>query len=78
MKIDQIDIRQGTANSPQHSHGNCLPYSGVPFGMNYFAVQTNGANGAWFFQPDTPRFEGIRLTHQPSPWIGDYCHLERV
>ncbi|QBX92918.1 GH92 family glycosyl hydrolase [Lactiplantibacillus plantarum] len=75
MKIDQIDIRQGTANSPQRSHGNCLPYSGVPFGMNYFAVQTNGANGAWFFQPDTPRFEGIRLTHQPSPWIGDYCHL---
>lgn len=75
MKIDQIDTRQGTANRPQRSNGNCLPYSGVPFGMNYFTVQTNGSEGAWFFQPDTPRFEGIRLTHQPSPWIGDYCHL---
>ena len=75
MKIDQIDIRQGTSNTPQRSHGNCLPYAGVPFGMNYFAVQTNGEAGAWFFQPDSPRFEGIRLTHQPSPWIGDYCHL---
>lgn len=43
--------------------------------MNYFSVQTNGDAGAWFFQPTSPRFEGIRLTHQPSPWIGDYCHL---
>ncbi len=75
MKIDQIDIRQGTANTPQRSHGNCLPYVGVPFGMNYFSLQTNGDAGAWFFQPDNPRIEGIRLTHQPSPWIGDYCHL---
>ncbi|MFC6200654.1 GH92 family glycosyl hydrolase [Lactiplantibacillus nangangensis] len=75
MKIDEIDIRQGTANTPQRSHGNCLPYVGVPFGMNYFSVQTNGADGAWFFQPASPRFEGIRLTHQPSPWIGDYSHL---
>lgn len=75
MQITDINIRQGTANTPERSHGNCLPYVGVPFGMNYFSVQTNGAAGAWFFQPASPRFEGIRLTHQPSPWIGDYCHL---
>ncbi|MFB9769052.1 GH92 family glycosyl hydrolase [Lactiplantibacillus modestisalitolerans] len=75
MLIDAIDIRQGTQNSPERSHGNCLPYVGVPFAMNYFSVQTNGAAGAWFFSPTSPRFEGIRLTHQPSPWIGDYCHL---
>ncbi len=75
MKIDELDIRQGTANTSHRSHGNCLPYVGVPFGMNYFSVQTNGEDGAWFFQPDAPRYEGIRLTHQPSPWIGDYCHL---
>lgn len=75
MQIDQLDIRQGTANTPQRSHGNCLPYVGVPFGMNYFSVQTDGSAGSWFFQPDSPRFEGIRLTHQPSPWIGDYCYF---
>ncbi len=75
MLIAEIDTRQGTNNSPNYSHGNCLPYVGVPFAMNYFAVQTNGAAGSWFFNPYEHRFEGIRLTHQPSPWIGDYNQL---
>ena len=25
------------------------------------------------FQPQSPYFQGFRLTHQPSPWIGDYA-----
>jgi hypothetical protein len=31
-----IDTRHGTDNQYSFSHGNCLPYTGVPFGMNYF------------------------------------------
>lgn len=72
MLITEIDTRQGTNNSRDFSHGNCLPYVGVPFAMNYYSVQTNGDAGNWFFNPYDHRFEGIRLTHQPSPWIGDY------
>lgn len=75
MHIDQLDIRQGTANSPHRSNGNCLPYVGVPMGMNYYVAQTNGAANSWFFQPTDSQFEGIRVTHQPSPWIGDYSHF---
>ena len=40
MDIQQIDTRHGTANQPNFSNGNCQPYTGVPFGMNYFAPQT--------------------------------------
>ena len=28
---------------------------------------------AWFFDPADPHFHGLRCTHQPSPWIGDWA-----
>ena len=43
--------------------------------MNYFVPQTSDQEGSWFFDPHLPIFQGIRLTHQPSPWIGDYSWL---
>lgn len=39
MKVTMIDTRHGTDNQYSFSHGNCLPYTGVPFGMNYFALK---------------------------------------
>ena len=68
-----IDTRWGSDNHPHYSHGNTLPYTGLPFGMNYFLPQTTHEQGAWFFNPNLPIFQGFRLTHQPSPWIGDYA-----
>ena len=35
MNIQAIDTRHGTANQHSFSNGNCLPYTGVPFGMNF-------------------------------------------
>ena len=73
--LETINTRFGTANKHAFSRGNTLPYTGVPFGMNYFVPQTSDQEGAWFFDPHLPIFQGIRLTHQPSPWIGDYSWL---
>lgn len=73
--LETIDTRFGTASKHAFSRGNTLPYTGVPFGMNYFVAQTSDQEGAWFFDPHLPIFQGIRLTHQPSPWIGDYSWL---
>ncbi|MDT2816668.1 GH92 family glycosyl hydrolase [Vagococcus lutrae] len=67
-----IDTRQGTDNQYTFSNGNALPYTGVPFGMNYFVPQTAGERGSWFFNPNDRTFQGFRLTHQPSPWMGDF------
>lgn len=75
MNIGQIDTRHGTANQPNFSNGNCQPYTGVPFGMNYFAPQTTDQNGSWWFHPEDRVFQGYRLTHQPSPWMGDFSHM---
>ena len=70
--LETIDTRFGTASKHAFSRGNTLPYTGVPFGMNYFVPQTSDQEGSWFFDPHLPIFQGIRLTHQPSPWIGDF------
>ena len=73
--LESIDTRFGTASKHAFSRGNTLPYTGVPFGMNYFVLQTSDQEGSWFFDSHLPIFQGIRLTHQPSPWIGDYSWL---
>lgn len=73
--LESIDTRFGTTSKHAFSRGNTLPYTGVPFGMNYFVPQTSDQEGSWFFDPHLPIFQGVRLTHQPSPWIGDYSWL---
>jgi predicted alpha-1,2-mannosidase len=75
VKVTTIDTRHGTDNQYSFSHGNCLPYTGVPFGMNFFAPQTSDQRGSWWFSPQDRTFQGFRLTHQPSPWMGDFSHL---
>ena len=36
--LETIDTRLGTASKHAFSRGNTLPYTGVPFGMNYFVL----------------------------------------
>lgn len=74
MRVTTIDTRHGSLNKREFSNGNTLPYTGVPFGMNYFVMQ-NQQGSNWYFDPTLPIFQGIRLTHQPSPWMGDYSSL---
>lgn len=73
--LDYVNIRQGTDSSFRYSNGNTLPLTTMPFGMSSWSVQTCGKEGGWFFHPDDRHIEGIRLTHQPSPWIRDYGHF---
>ncbi|WNS45151.1 GH92 family glycosyl hydrolase [Paenibacillus sp. MMS20-IR301] len=73
--LQYVNPLQGTASTYEYSNGNTLPLVARPFGMAAWSAQTQEAGGGWFFHPSHRRFEGIRLTHQPSPWIGDYGHL---
>lgn len=69
------DTRIGTDSKREFSNGNTLPLVGVPHGTNYFAVQSNVDKNEWWFNPNEDNFKGFRLTHQPSPWMGDYSYL---
>jgi predicted alpha-1,2-mannosidase len=73
--LQYVNPLQGTASSFHFSNGNTLPLVARPFGMAAWSAQTDEAGGGWFFHPAHRHFEGLRLTHQPSPWIGDYGHL---
>ena len=74
--LKYVNILQGTKSDVRFSNGNTLPMTQMPFGMIAFAPQTNGANNnKWWFSLDKPYAEGIRITHQPSYWIGDYGTL---
>jgi len=73
-KLDYVNILMGTFNEPRFSNGNIYPVVSRPFAMANFTIQTNGSNN-WFYNPKSHCVEGVRLTHQPSPWVGDYGHL---
>lgn len=75
-----VNVRMGTHNTVRFSNGNCYPVTAVPHGMNFFTIQSNSAKTDiqtphWFYSPYSNSFEGIRLTHLPSPWLGDYGKL---
>lgn len=67
-----VNTKQGSASVHRFSNGNTLPLVQLPFGMAAFCPQTSDGNLRWYYHPDNRSFEGIRLTHQPSPWIADY------
>ena len=69
--LDYVNIRQGTDSTWRFSRGNTLPLTQQPYAMAAFAPQTRGME-TWWYSPHERVVEGIRLTHQPSPWIGDY------
>ena len=68
--VDYVNILQGTDSNSHFSHGNTLPLVGMPWGMVAWSMQ-NGVTG-WFFHPNG-KVDGIRATHEPSPWMGDYA-----
>lgn len=75
-RLDRVHPLQGTDSIREFSHGNVYPLVCAPFGMTDWAVQNAGDhNERFFFQWRRNSFYGIRATHQPSPWAGDYGHF---
>jgi putative alpha-1,2-mannosidase len=71
--VSCVNPLQGTASDSAFSTGNTLPLVARPFGMHHWIPQTS--SGPWYFHPAHRLLRGIRLTHQPSPWMGDYSSL---
>ena len=70
-RVHRINVFQGTDSTPTFSRGNTLPIAALPFGMAHWTLQSR-AGSPWMFSPGERRTEGFRLTHQLSPWLGDY------
>src|SRR6185312_13751338 len=70
--VTLVNPLQGTDSAPNFSHGNEYPAIALPFPMNTWAPYTQPAADSFFYQYNQDKIRGLRQTHQPSPWIGDY------
>jgi predicted alpha-1,2-mannosidase len=69
--VDLVNLLQGTNSTMEFSRGNTLPIAALPFGMGHWTLQSH-ADTPWMFQPGVRRIQGLRCTHQLSPWLDDY------
>jgi predicted alpha-1,2-mannosidase len=63
----------GTDSEFRLSAGNTYPAIALPWGMNFWTPHTRGMNNGWAYTYDDFKIQGIKQTHQPSPWINDYA-----
>lgn len=62
----------GTMSSRELSAGNTYPAVALPWGMNFWTPQTGRNGDGWTYTYAAHTLRGLKQTHQPSPWIGDY------
>ena len=69
-----VNPLQGTDSNSGYSHGNEYPAIALPFPMNTWAPYTQPVQRFLLLPLQRQaKIRGIRQTHQPSPWIGDYA-----
>jgi len=66
---------QGTDSQRDFSHGNEFPAIALPFPMNVWAPYTEPQQDSFYYAYRHDQIRGLRQTHQPSPWIGDYANF---
>ena len=67
---DYVNPLIGTDSNYRLSNGNTYPSISLPFGMTAWTPQTGEKRWIYTYKADS--IQGLRATHQPSPWIADY------
>lgn len=71
--VDLANPLMGTDSSYELSYGNTYPAVAVPWGMNFWTPVTGEMGSGWGYVYDAHKINGIKQTHQPSPWMNDYA-----
>ena len=71
--VELVNPLMGTDSEFKLSNGNTYPAVAVPWGMNFWTPQTRRMGDGWGYTYDDYKIQGIKQTHQPSPWINDYA-----
>ena len=73
-----VDTRRGTNSSSAFSRGSNEAITSVPNGFNFLVPVTDAlaTSREYSYQQDNDeqnrtRFEGLAVSHEPSPWMGD-------
>ncbi len=70
--VDYVLPLMGCDSTGEFSCGNTYPVIARPWGMNAWAPMTGAMGNGWIYSYRDKQLRGIKQTHQPSPWIGDY------
>ena len=70
--VDQVSTLVGTLSKHSLSTGNTYPAVARPWGTHFWTPQTGANNDTWTYVYTADKLRGIKMIHQPSPWIGDY------
>jgi len=70
--VEFVNPLMGTDSEYKLSTGNTYPAIALPWGMNFWTPQTRNMNNGWAYTYNDYKIQGIKQTHQPSPWINDY------
>nr|WP_157093836.1 GH92 family glycosyl hydrolase [Sphingomonas mali] len=73
--VDLINPLMGTDSDHALSYGNTYPAIAVPWGMNFWTPVTGKMGSGWGYTYASKKINGIKQTHQPSPWMNDYAAL---
>ncbi|MDI1462750.1 GH92 family glycosyl hydrolase [Catellatospora sp. KI3] len=74
---DYVETRRGTNNQgASYSRGNTFPGATVPHGFNFWTPFTKGNSDNWLYEWADTTVQGFGVSHEPSPWIGDYAQLQ--
>jgi predicted alpha-1,2-mannosidase len=73
--VDLINPLMGTDSDHALSYGNTYPAIAVPWGMNFWTPVTGKMGNGWGYTYAAKKINGIKQTHQPSPWMNDYAAL---
>jgi len=71
--VELVNPLMGTDSEFRLSTGNTYPAIALPWGMNFWTPHTRNMNNGWAYTYDDYKIQGIKQTHQPSPWINDYA-----
>ncbi|QKE82848.1 ATP-binding protein [Arthrobacter sp. NEB 688] len=77
-----VDVRRGTNASSSFSRGNNLPISALPNGFTFLTPVTDATSQSWQYyyqsandERNRPVLQGLAVSHEPSPWMGDRNQL---
>ena len=70
--VEWINPLMGTQSKYDLSNGNTYPAIALPWGMNFWTPQTGKMGDGWQYTYDAYKINGLKQTHQPSPWMNDY------
>lgn len=80
--VNYVDTRRGTNSSGSFSRGNNIPAAALPNGFNFWTPMTDASSQTWLYNYATsndannlPTLQGIGVSHEPSPWMGDRNQL---